>query len=87
MTDRELLRACRKALGYGTPRLTRALGLKGDGAVVRSWESGRAPVSGPVWVALCLLLSSTGHRALAEEVQTTRLATAWPTICQALRAA
>jgi DNA-binding transcriptional regulator YiaG len=57
MTPAEI-RAARLALGYTQQQLADALGITGEYAAdtVRSWESGRRPISGPASVAIRLLL-------------------------------
>ena len=56
MTPAEF-RAARKALGLSANGMAEALRLgKGGGRTVRRWESGETPVTGPVSVAVELLL-------------------------------
>lgn len=76
MTEGQLFRAGRKALGLGTPRMARALCLSG-GHVVRQWESGAHAVPGPAWVALYFMLAGGGHDELATEIRQGPLAEAW----------
>jgi DNA-binding transcriptional regulator YiaG len=49
------LRAARIALGMNQRELAEALLLSGE-ATIRSWESGRRPISGPAQVAIRLML-------------------------------
>lgn len=56
-------RAARKTLGLSANGMAEALRLgKGGGRTVRRWESGDTPVSGPVSVAVELLLAA--HKRL-----------------------
>lgn len=56
MTPAEF-RAARKALGLSANGMAEALRLgKGGGRTVRRWEAGDVPVSGPVSLAVQLLL-------------------------------
>lgn len=48
-------RAARIALGLNQREMAEALRLSGE-ATIRSWESGRRPVSGPASVAIELML-------------------------------
>ena len=51
------LRAARKRLGLSTNGLAEALRLgKGGGRTVRRWESGQSEISGPVSLAIEMLL-------------------------------
>ncbi len=60
MTPAEI-RAARKALGLSANGLAEALRLgKGGGRTVRRWEAGDTPISGPVSVALELMLAKVG---------------------------
>lgn len=54
--------AARLALGMNKRQFAEALELAGE-ATVRSWESGRRPISGPAKVAIRLLLQreQSGH--------------------------
>lgn len=49
------IRAARIALGMNQREFAEALKLAGE-ATVRSWESGRRPISGPAEVAIRLML-------------------------------
>lgn len=50
-------RTARKALGLSANGMAEALCLgKGGGRTVRRWESGETPISGPVSVAVELML-------------------------------
>jgi DNA-binding transcriptional regulator YiaG len=52
------VKSARLALGYTQQQLADALGITGEYAAdtVRSWESGRRPISGPASVAIRLML-------------------------------
>lgn len=53
-------RAARKALGLSANGMAEALRLgKGGGRTVRRWESGETPVTGPVSVAVELMLEQS----------------------------
>ena len=79
MSNGELFRAGRKALGLGTPRMARALCLSG-GNVLRAWENNSRAVPGPAWTALYLLLEDRGERELADQVRRGPMAKAWPVV-------
>lgn len=51
------IRAARIALGMNQREFAEALRVGGE-AVIRSWESGRRPISGPASVAIELMLKS-----------------------------
>jgi DNA-binding transcriptional regulator YiaG len=57
MTPREI-KVARLALGMNQREFAEALRV-GSEAVIRSWESGRRPISGPATVAIELLLKFT----------------------------
>lgn len=60
MTPTEL-RAARKRLGMTQAQLAAALLLGNDGnRAVRRWEKGERPISGPVQVAVTLMLDIAG---------------------------
>jgi DNA-binding transcriptional regulator YiaG len=55
------VKSARLALGYTQQQLADALGLTGEYAAdtVRSWESGRRPISGPASVAIRMMLAAS----------------------------
>lgn len=59
MTPLEI-KAARLALGMNQRQLAEALRV-GSEAVIRSWESGRRPISGPATVAIELMLKRSQH--------------------------
>lgn len=58
------VKAARKALGMTQQQLADALELSGENAAatIRSWESGRRPISGPARVAIRLLVEQANPR-------------------------
>jgi DNA-binding transcriptional regulator YiaG len=56
------IKAARLALGMNQREFAEALRV-GSEAVIRSWESGRRPISGPASVAIELMLKQTAHDA------------------------
>jgi DNA-binding transcriptional regulator YiaG len=60
MTPAEV-KAARKQLGLTQSQLAERLKITGKNAAdtVRSWESGRRPISGPAQVAITLMLKET----------------------------
>lgn len=65
MTPAEI-RAARQRLGLSANGFARALKLGKDGGrTVRRWEAGDSPVSGPVGVAVELLLRENGSATLS----------------------
>jgi DNA-binding transcriptional regulator YiaG len=53
----ETFREARKALGLSANGMAEALKLgKGGGRTVRRWESGETPITGPVAVAIGLMM-------------------------------
>lgn len=62
------IRAARKALGLSAAGLAEALLLGANGGrTVRRWEAGETPPSGPVIVALRLMLAAQGIEARSGE--------------------
>lgn len=55
------IRAARLALGMNQREFAEALRVGSEG-VIRSWESGRRPISGPATVAIELMLWSSSPR-------------------------
>ena len=53
------IKAARFALGMNQREFAEALRV-GSEAVIRSWESGRRPISGPATVAIRLMLNQSG---------------------------
>jgi hypothetical protein len=56
LTEPELFRRCRQALGMSQAEIAEAL-LVAAGRTVRRWEGGAIPIPGPAWVALRHMLA------------------------------
>jgi hypothetical protein len=67
MSDSDLFRRSRKALGLSFSAMARALLIAGPRNIQR-WEDDTRPVSGPAWVALEYMLREAGEIALADQV-------------------
>lgn len=59
MTEPELFRRCRNALGLSQAEIADALLVASD-RTVRRWEAGAIPIPGPAWVALRYMLTEHG---------------------------
>jgi DNA-binding transcriptional regulator YiaG len=67
MTEADLFRRCRKALGLSQSAMARALLIVSD-RTIRRWEDAEQNVSGPAWIALSHILSQ--HPSLTDRIAT-----------------
>jgi hypothetical protein len=67
MTEPELLRECRKALGYSPGGLVNFLAYRDDHRL-RHWEKGENDIPTLLWLVLFYMLREAGKRELMNQV-------------------